>query len=125
MMVDTSLGKLYRARLRAKRQIAKLEPQLEGYREHLADVEAKIIKLDGLLFLPPPDAFNPQPATLKMAHRVSGAVPQTRSRGRHASAGRRGIRGAGTETGCPAHPVRRYGAGGFGLGNRCQKMEAA
>ena len=58
-MSDTQLGKLYRARLRAQRQIAKLEPQLEGYRKHLAEVEAKIIKLDGLLFLPPHRRANP------------------------------------------------------------------
>ena len=58
-MPDTALGKLYRARLRAQRQIAKLEPQLDGYRAHLAEVEAKIIKLDGLLFLPPRRRANP------------------------------------------------------------------
>lgn len=58
-MADTPLGKLYRARLRAQRQIAKLEPQLDGYRTHLAEVEAKIIKLDGLLFLPPHRRANP------------------------------------------------------------------
>lgn len=58
-MVDTPLGKLYRARLRAQRQIAKLEPMLEGYRAKLADVEARIIKLDGLLFLPPHRRANP------------------------------------------------------------------
>lgn len=58
-MIDTTLGKLYRARLRAQRQIAKLEPQLEGYRAHLAEVEARIVKLDGLLFLPPHRRANP------------------------------------------------------------------
>ena len=51
--------KLYRARLRAQRQIAKLEPQLKGYRAKLADVEVSIIKLDGLLFLPPKRYANP------------------------------------------------------------------
>lgn len=58
-MVDTPLGKLYRARLRAQRQIAKLEPQLEGYLAKLAEVEAKIVLLDGLLFLPPRRRANP------------------------------------------------------------------
>lgn len=58
-MGDTPLAKLYRARLRAQRQIAKLEPQLVGYRAKLAEVEAKIIKLDGLLFLPPHRRANP------------------------------------------------------------------
>jgi hypothetical protein len=52
-MTDTPLRKLYRARLRAQRQIAKLEPQLDGYRTKPADIEAKTIKLDGLLFQPP------------------------------------------------------------------------
>jgi hypothetical protein len=59
IVTDTPLAKLYRARLRAQRQIAKLEPQLEGYRSKLADIEAKIIKLDGLLFLPPKRWANP------------------------------------------------------------------
>lgn len=58
-MPDTPLGKLYRARLRAQRQIAKLEPQLENYRAKLAEIEAKIVKLDGLLFLPPHRRANP------------------------------------------------------------------
>lgn len=58
-MVDTPLAKLYRARLRAQRQIAKLEPMLEGYRAKLAETEAKIIALDGLLFLPPRRYANP------------------------------------------------------------------
>ena len=42
-----------------QRQIAKLEPMLDGYRAHLAEVEVKIIKLDGLLFLPPHRRANP------------------------------------------------------------------
>jgi hypothetical protein len=58
-MVATTLAKLYAARLRAQRQIAKLEPQLIGYRAHLAEIEAKIIKRDGLLFLPHHRRFNP------------------------------------------------------------------
>jgi hypothetical protein len=58
-MADTPLSKLYRARLRAQRQIAKLEPMLEGYRTKLAEIEAKIIKLDGLLFLLPHRRANP------------------------------------------------------------------
>ena len=55
----TELAKLYRARLRAQRQIAKMEPQLDDYRAKLAAIEAKIIRLDGLLFLPPKRYANP------------------------------------------------------------------
>ena len=47
-MPATPLAKLHAARLRAQRQIAKLEPQLEDYRTKLADIEAKIMKLNRL-----------------------------------------------------------------------------
>src|SRR5579863_2409375 len=80
-MGDSPLGKLYRARLGAQRQMAKLEPQLDGYRKHLAEFEAKIIKLDGLLFLPPGRRANPyfKPGELpriapKLMKEADGAV---------------------------------------------------
>lgn len=59
LMPDSDLGRLYHARLRAQRRITKLQPELEGYRTKLAEIEAKIIKRDGLLFLPHHRRFNP------------------------------------------------------------------
>lgn len=48
-MSNRELSERYRAHLGAQRQIAKLEPQPAGCRAKLAEVEAKIIELDGLL----------------------------------------------------------------------------
>jgi hypothetical protein len=36
-----------------------LEPQVDGHRAELAEMEAKIIKLDGLLYLPAHQRANP------------------------------------------------------------------
>ena len=54
-MADTSLGKLYHARLRAQRQIAKQEPQLDGYRRMAADIAHRAV-IEG--------ARNPEPGVL-------------------------------------------------------------
>jgi hypothetical protein len=52
--MDTPLGKLYRARFRVYRQLAKLEPQVASYRARLADLEARIQAMDGQLWIEPP-----------------------------------------------------------------------
>ena len=56
----SDITKLRRARLRVTRQLAKLEPMVEGYRAKLAQIEARILEIDPQLWLPP-RRYQPQP----------------------------------------------------------------